>query len=58
MESKRMCVICRRHMPKADLIAYVGKTLDSTGKVQARHWYLCSDPKCKEKAIKANKISE
>jgi len=58
MESKRMCVICHKHLPKAELDRYVGKELDQTGKIQARGFYICHDPKCKEKAIKARKIIE
>jgi len=53
-----MCVICHKHLPKAELDRYVGKELDQTGKIQARGFYICHDPKCKEKAIKARKIIE
>lgn len=60
MEKKqpvRMCIACREHLPKHQLIRIV-KTLDDTlaidrsGKLDGRGAYLCANRECLELALK------
>lgn len=54
---QRMCVACRQMKPKAELIRIVkndnGVSVDLTGKINGRGFYLC---KCKECFAKAKKL--
>ncbi len=60
MEKKvpvRMCIACRNHIPKAQLIRIVKNrsaqlTIDKTGKMEGRGAYLCNSEACLEKAYK------
>lgn len=54
---ERMCVICRRRFPKADLDRHVLAeqgilTLDAEKTRLGRGWYVCSDPVCAAKFAK------
>ncbi|MGV7003870.1 YlxR family protein [Desulfovibrio sp. QI0442] len=54
---ERMCVICRRRFPKADLDRHVLAeqgilTLDAEKTRPGRGWYVCSDPVCAAKFAK------
>ncbi|MBD5640831.1 MAG: YlxR family protein [Desulfovibrio sp.] len=53
-EPVRMCVICRRRYPKAQLIRYVlsatgGMLADERKIMPGRGWYCCQDAICREK---------
>ena len=55
---QRMCVSCRRLFDKRDLLRIVRTpegdvTFDPTGKAAGRGAYLCQDPDCFKKAVKA-----
>ena len=50
-EPVRMCVVCRRRMPKRELTRYVvtpegGSKVDEDGTRPGRGRYVCSDPQC------------
>ena len=51
----RMCAICRRRMPKQELVRHVlspqgGEFLVDESKTQpGRGWYVCSETACREK---------
>ena len=61
MEKKipmRQCLGCREMKPKKDLIRVVRSpegeiSLDFKGKASGRGAYMCPDPRCLKKAIKA-----
>ena len=57
----RMCVGCREMKPKRELLRVVRSkegvvTLDRVGKAPGRGAYVCTDPKCFEKAYKAKML--
>ena len=56
---ERMCILCRRMMPKRELLRIVsdGDTLkvDLTGKANGRGAYICTDEACLAK-IKSAKV--
>ena len=64
MEKKipmRQCLGCREMKPKKDLIRVVRSpegeiSLDFKGKVSGRGAYVCPDPRCLKKAIKARAL--
>lgn len=64
MEKKipmRQCLGCREMKPKKDLIRVVRSpegeiSLDFKGKASGRGAYVCPDPKCLKKAIKARAL--
>ena len=53
---ERMCVICRRRFPKAELARYVagpsGMTFDEEKTMPGRGWYVCSDTGCRNRFAK------
>lgn len=57
----RQCVICRRQVPKPELIRFVVMDdkviIDPTGRMNGRGAYLCSSVACREKAKKTNALS-
>jgi len=57
----RMCVGCGQHKNKTELIRVVRSkdgniSLDLTGKAPGRGAYLCNDPECLKKALKAKRL--
>ena len=58
----RQCIGCRTQKPKKELIR-VGRSpegeirLDFKGKANGRGAYLCQDPACLKKAVKAKALS-
>ena len=57
----RQCLGCREHKPKKELIRVVRSpegeiSLDFRGKASGRGAYLCPDPACLNKAVKARAI--
>ena len=57
----RQCLGCREMKPKKDLIRVVRTpegviTLDFKGKANGRGAYLCPDPACLKKAVKARAL--
>ena len=57
----RMCVGCREMKPKRELIRVVRSpegeiSLDFRGKANGRGAYVCPDPACLKKAIKARAL--
>lgn len=54
----RMCVICRRRLPKADLDRFVSvpgaeaPVEDPAQRIQARGFYRCRDEQCVERSRK------
>ena len=57
----RQCVGCREMKPKKELIRVVRSpegeiSLDFKGKASGRGAYVCPDPKCLKKAIKARAL--
>lgn len=57
----RMCVGCGQHKEKNQLIRVVRNkageiSLDLVGKAPGRGAYLCNDPECLKKAIKARRL--
>ena len=64
MEKKipmRQCLGCREMKPKKDLIRVVRSpdgeiSLDFKGKASGRGAYVCPDPRCLKKAIKARAL--
>ena len=60
---KRMCVSCRNLFDKGDLIRIVrtpqGEIIfDPTGKAAGRGAYLCKDPECMKRCVKAKLLSK
>ena len=58
----RQCIGCRTQKPKKELIRVVRSpegeiSLDFKGKANGRGAYLCQDPACLKKAIKAKALS-
>lgn len=50
----RMCVVCGRRFPKAELARHTlsrqdGWTPDGSRSLPGRGYYLCSDPACRER---------
>ena len=57
----RQCLGCREQRPKKELIRVVrspegGISLDFRGKANGRGAYLCPDPACLKKAVKARAL--
>ena len=57
----RQCLGCREHKPKKELIRVVRSpegaiSLDFRGKANGRGAYVCPDPACLKKAIKARAL--
>ena len=57
----RMCVACREMRAKRDLMRIVRTAegelrLDLTGKLNGRGAYLCPDPACLKKAVRAKAL--
>ena len=60
---QRMCVSCRALFDKRDLLRIVrtpeGNVLfDLTGKLAGRGAYLCKDPECLKKCVKAKLLNK
>ncbi len=58
---QRQCMGCRERKAKRDLIRVVrgmdgSVSLDFSGKVNGRGAYLCPDPECLKKAIRAKSL--
>ena len=58
---ERMCVVCRTHKDKRDLLRVVyhkeeGLLIDTTGKKNGRGAYICKDIACVEKAEKSGAL--
>ena len=58
----RQCIGCRTQKPKKELIRVVRSPegeirLDFKGKANGRGAYLCQDPACLKKAVKAKALS-
>ena len=58
----RQCLGCREMKPKSELIRFVKSpedeiSLDLSGKKQGRGAYLCNDPNCLKRAVKAKALS-
>ena len=59
---ERMCVVCRTHREKRDLLRVVfnkeeGLLIDATGKKNGRGAYICKDLACVDKAEKSGALS-
>ena len=59
---ERMCVVCRTHKDKRDLLRVVnnkeeGLLIDVTGKKNGRGAYICKDMVCVDKAEKSGALS-
>ncbi len=59
---ERMCVVCRTHREKRDLLRVVfnkeeGLLIDATGKKNGRGAYICRDLACIDKAEKSGALS-
>ena len=59
---ERMCVVCRTHKDKRDLLRVVfnkeeGLLIDTTGKKNGRGAYICKDSACVDKAEKSGALS-
>ena len=57
----RQCLGCREHKPKRELVRVVrtpeGQVmLDRSGKMNGRGAYLCSNPACLQRAVKAKAL--
>lgn len=57
----RQCVGCREHRPKKELVRIVRSpeglvNLDFSGKANGRGAYLCRNPECLRKAVKASAL--
>ena len=57
----RQCVGCREHRPKRELVRVVRSpegnvSLDFSGKANGRGAYLCRNPECLRKAMKARAL--
>lgn len=60
---KRMCLGCRQMIPKKDLTRIVRLSdgnieIDTTGKKSGRGAYVCSEPDCRKKALKAECLAK
>ncbi len=59
---ERMCVVCRVHKEKRELLRVVlnkeeGLLIDKTGKKNGRGAYICKDNACVDKAEKSGALS-
>ena len=59
---ERMCIVCRTHRDKQDLLRIVnnkeeGLLIDNTGKKNGRGAYICKDMACVDKAEKSSALS-
>ncbi len=59
----RMCIGCREMKPKRDMIRVVRSqegevSVDTTSKLPGRGAYLCDNPACFEKAVKAKMLNK
>ena len=57
----RQCLGCREHRPKRELVRIVRSpegvvSLDFSGKANGRGAYLCRNPECLKRAVKANAL--
>ena len=55
----RMCVVCRKMLPKNECFRVVKSTdgsyvLDTTGKLNGRGAYVCKDKTCLDKCVKTH----
>ena len=60
---ERRCVGCMNSFPKQELIRIVRSSdgeisLDTTGKKAGRGAYICHDPDCLKKAVKAKRLEK
>ncbi|MDA8211739.1 MAG: YlxR family protein [Clostridia bacterium] len=60
---QRMCVGCQEMKPKKELIRIVRTPeetieLDPTGKKNGRGAYICPNPECLKKAVKAKRLEK
>lgn len=60
---QRMCLGCQEMKPKCELIRIVKNqageiSIDLTGKSQGRGAYICKNPDCLEKAVKAKRFEK
>ncbi len=60
---ERRCVGCMKSFPKQELIRIVRSSdgeisLDTTGKKAGRGAYICHDPDCLKKAVKAKRLEK
>ena len=60
---QRMCLGCQEMKPKKELIRIVKNqageiSIDLTGKSQGRGAYICKNPECLEKAVKAKRFEK
>ena len=59
---ERMCIGCRKMLPKSELIKVVAKdgnaVVDKGGKLPGRGAYFCRDKKCIENAQKKKALSK
>jgi len=58
----RLCLGCRRHLPKNELVRIVKSpegevSIDYTGKMPGRGAYVCNNADCIKKAIKSNALA-
>lgn len=58
----RKCIACNESRPKKELVRVVRNKegdvdVDSTGKMNGRGAYICSDAKCLEKAMKKKSLA-
>jgi predicted RNA-binding protein YlxR (DUF448 family) len=58
---ERMCVVCRTHKDKRELLRVVchkedGLLVDTTGKINGRGAYICKDIACVDKAEKSSAL--
>ena len=57
----RQCLGCREHKPKRDLVRIVRSpegqvSLDRSGRMNGRGAYLCRNPECLRRAVKAKAL--
>ncbi|MDR2635155.1 MAG: YlxR family protein [Clostridiales bacterium] len=62
-EPLRMCVACRRMLPKSELFIKAVKSPDgvvsvANGRAPGRGAYICKDPTCVEKAVKRKLLNK
>ncbi len=59
----RMCIVCKKMLPKAELIRVVkapdgSMSFDKTGKKNGRGAYLCDSKECVEKCLKKKLLNK
>jgi uncharacterized protein len=59
---QRQCVACGQVRPKRDLVRVVRTPagdvrVDATGKVSGRGAYVCADPACVDRAVRAGRLA-